>query len=190
MDTRSVTSSGMMTTSPWTTRSIRTVYENAWITVFEDQVTTPAHTPGIYGRVCMKNKAIGIIPVDKEGFTWIVGQYRYTLNAYSWEIPMGGSANNETEKEAARRELLEETGLEANELKEIARVHTSNSVTDEEGRVFLATDLQQVSPKPDETEVLKVIRLPIDEAIDMAKDGRITDAISIVGLLRVKDFLD
>jgi 8-oxo-dGDP phosphatase len=178
-----------MTASPWKTHSTRTVYENDWITVFEDQVTTPAHTPGIYGRVCMKNKAIGIIPIDEEGFTWIVGQYRYALSEYSWEIPMGGGARNETAAEAAKRELREETGLEANELRAIARVHTSNSVTDEEGWVFIATDLRQVGAKPDETEALKVIRLSLDEAIEMVKDGRITDGISMIGLLRVKDFL-
>ena len=178
-----------MTTSPWTTHSVRKVYDNAWITVYEDQVTTPANTPGIYGRVCMKNKAIGIIPVDTEGFTWLVGQYRYTLSEYSWEIPMGGGTPEETSEESARRELREETGLEASELRQIARVHTSNSVTNEEGLVFLATALKQVDSEPDETELLKVQRLPLKEAIAMAEDGRITDAISVVGLLRVRAFV-
>ena len=178
-----------MTASPWITHSVQKVYENAWIAVYEDQVTTPANTPGIYGRVCMKNKAIGIIPVDAEGYTWLVGQYRYMLSEYSWEIPMGGGSPEETSEASAQRELKEETGLEAGQLRQIARVHTSNSVTDEEGLVFLATDLQQAEPMPDETEDLQIRRLPLDEAIRMAEDGEITDAISVVGLLRVRAFL-
>lgn len=178
-----------MNISPWKTHSIRQVYENAWITVQEDQVTTPANTPGIYGKVSMKNKAIGVIPVDDKGYTWLVGQYRYTLDEYSWEIPMGGGRKNESIIEAAKRELLEETGLTASKWKKMNRVHTSNSVTDEEGWIFVATQLQQNDAQPDETEDLELLRLSIDEAINMAKDGRITDAISIIGLLRLKDYL-
>lgn len=137
----------------------------------------------------MKNKAIGIIPVDDEGYTWLVGQYRYTLDEYSWEIPMGGGRKDESILEAAKRELLEETGLVASKWKKMNRVHTSNSVTDEEGWVFVATQLQQKNAHPDETEDLELLRVHIDEAIKMAKDGRITDAISIIGLLLLKDYL-
>lgn len=178
-----------MNSSPWKTHSTRQVYENAWITVHEDQVTTPANTPGIYGKISMKNKAIGIIPVDDLGYTWLVGQYRYTIDEYSWEIPMGGGRKDEPVLEAAKRELIEETGLIANKWKKMNRVHTSNSVTDEEGWIFVATQLQQKDARPDETEDLELLRVSIDEAVKMAKDGRITDAISIIGLLQLKDYL-
>jgi len=178
-----------MQTSPWTTHSIQTVYDNPWITVYEDQVTTPTRTPGIYGRVCMKNKALGVIPLDEDGNTWIVGQYRYTLGEYSWEIPMGGGSATESLLEAAQRELLEETGIRAQRWDSLARIHTSNSVTDEEGFVYLATQLSFTEARPDETEDLKVRKLPAMEAVKMVRDGRITDAISMIGLLRLAETL-
>lgn len=175
-----------MNNNPWTTLTTREVYANKWITVTEHDVLNPAGGKGIYGKVHFKNKAIGIIPVDEHGNTWLVGQYRYTLNEYSWEIPEGGGAMDTEPLEAAKRELKEETGLTANKWTLLMRIHTSNSVTDEEGFVFLAEDLTQGEDDREETEAdLVVKKLSMQEAVSMVMDGKITDSISVAGLLKV-----
>lgn len=170
-------------TNPWKTLSNKTVYDNPWIRVEQHDVINPAGGTGIYGKVHFKNKAIGIIPIDEQGNTWLVGQYRYTLDEYSWEIPMGGGPIGIEVLESAKRELKEETGLTAEKWGNIMRIHTSNSVTDEEGFIFLATGLTQGETEFEETEQLHIQKLPLSEAIAMCLDGRITDAISIAGLL-------
>ncbi|MFN3840367.1 MAG: NUDIX domain-containing protein [Cyclobacteriaceae bacterium] len=172
--------------NPWKTLSSREVYDNAWIQLTEHEVLNPAGGKGIYGKVHFKNKAVGIIPVDRKGNTWLVGQYRYTLNAYSWEIPEGGCPLDIEPLEAARRELKEETGLTANHWQLIMRLHTSNSVTDEEGFIFLAEELAEGASSPEETEAdLIVKKMPLQEAIAMALNGEITDSISVAGLLKL-----
>src|SRR5688500_16349327 len=143
--------------NPWKTLSSEVKYDNRWITVVENQVINPSGGKGIYGKVHFKNKAIGVIPVDKELNTWLVGQYRYTLNAWHWEIPEGGGDLAEEPMESAKRELREETGLQARSWKEIIHLHTSNSVTDEEGHIFLAEDLTEGTSSLEDTEAdLKV----------------------------------
>lgn len=171
--------------NPWKTKKIKPIYENPWIKIEEHDVINPAGNIGIYGKVCFKNKAIGIIPLDEEGNTWLVGQYRYALNEYSWEIPMGGSLIEQDILLGAQRELKEETGYIANKWTEIMRIHTSNSVTDEEGYVFLAEDLTPGETEFEETEKITVLKLPLKEAIQKVMNGEITDSISIAGLLKV-----
>ncbi|MCS7004236.1 MAG: NUDIX hydrolase [Cytophagales bacterium] len=171
--------------NPWRVHYSRLVYENPWIKVREDSVTAPTGKEGIYGVVSFKNYAIGIIPVDKQFNTWIVGQYRYPLNLYSWEIPMGGGKKTDTPEATALRELREETGLIAQKLTQIMILHTSNCVTDEVGYVFLAEDLIEGKTEFDETEKLEIRKLPLVEAIRMAENNEITDAISVAGLLKV-----
>ncbi|TXK37560.1 NUDIX hydrolase [Pontibacter qinzhouensis] len=170
--------------NPWTTLSSEKIYENPWITLREDQVLNPKGGKGIYGVVSMKNKAIGIIPIDDEGYTYLIGQYRYALNEYSWEIPMGGGLNEHDILESAKRELQEETGFTAAKWTNIARLHTSNSVTDEEGFVFLAQELTQGETAFEETEELQIKRVTLDEAVRMAMNNEITDAISVAGILK------
>lgn len=170
--------------NPWQVHGTHIKYQNPWIRVREDQITNPAGNPGIYGVVSMKNKALGIIPVDEQGNTWLVGQYRYTLNEYSWEIPMGGGPVELDILLSAQRELKEETGLLARRWTNLMRLHTSNSVTDEEGFVFLAQELEQGEVEPEETEDLRLWKLPLREAVELVMHGRITDAISVAGLLK------
>lgn len=170
--------------NPWKQLSSRKIYDNPWIEVIEDKVVNPGGGESIYGKINFKNKAIGIIPIDEEQNTWIVGQYRYTLDEYSWEIPMGGGDRNTDVLESAKRELKEETGLRAKRWTNIMRIHTSNSVTDEEGFVFLAQDLTPGETEFDETEDLVIRKIKLKEAIDMVMAGDITDAISIAGLLK------
>ncbi|MGK7396509.1 MAG: NUDIX domain-containing protein [Candidatus Cyclobacteriaceae bacterium M3_2C_046] len=169
--------------NPWKTLSSKQIYNNPWILVEEHQVITPRGTDGIYGKVHFKNKAIGIIPLDDDGYTWLVGQYRYTLDEYSWEIPMGGGPLQEDKLLSARRELKEETGLTALKWTEIMRIHPSNSVSDEEGFVFLAEQLEQGETEFDDTEDLQIKKVHLTDAIQMVMKSKITDALSMAGLL-------
>lgn len=172
--------------NPWTRLDSRAIYENPWIRVREDQVRNPSGGPGIYGVVHFRNRAAGIIPLDAEGCTWLVGQYRYPLDLYSWEIPEGGAPMHESVLVAAQRELREETGLVAARWDAIARLHLSNSVSDEVAYLFLARDLSQGPPEAEATEDLRLRRLPLDEAVAMVMRGEITDAMSVAGLLKVQ----
>lgn len=172
--------------NPWSTLSSQLVYDNPWISVTEHQVINPSGGRGIYGVVHFKNRAIGIVPIDDEGYTWLVGQYRYTLDQYSWEIPEGGGKVEEDPLHAAQRELLEETGLQAREWRRIMSMHLSNSVTDEVAIVYLARGLEQGDSRPEETERLVVKRVPFERAYQMVCTGEITDAISVAAILRVR----
>jgi 8-oxo-dGTP pyrophosphatase MutT (NUDIX family) len=172
--------------NPWTTLSSREVYSNPWIRVREDRVINPSGGPGIYGVVEYKNRAVGVIPIDEEGFTWLVGQYRYTHNLYEWEIPEGGCPEGEELLDCAQRELLEETGILAREYEMILDgIQLSNSVSDEKAYIFVARGLSFVNATPEETEKLEVRRVPLRDAIQMVLDGEIRDGMSVAGLLRI-----
>ena len=171
--------------NPWQTLGTRIVYENPWIRVDEDQVIHPSGRPGIYGCIRFLNHAVGIIPLDTEDHTWLVGQYRYALDQWSWEIPMGGSPLAQDPLEGARRELKEETGLTAARWTPLLEAHLSNSVTDELGYVFLAEDLTPGEPEFGDTERIEIRRLPFREALEMVLTGRITDVLSVAGILRL-----
>lgn len=172
--------------NPWTTVSVKEIYTNPWIRVHEHQVINPAGNPGIYGTVSFRNRAVGIVPLAENGDIWLVGQYRFPLQQYHWEIPMGGAPEGEYALDCAERELREETGLKAQSIELLAHVHTSNCITNEEGFVFIARGLTEVGAEPEETEVLTVRRLPFSEALQMTMDGRITDAISVIALQKMR----
>lgn len=161
-------------------------YENQWIRVDHNTVTTPGGSDGIYGVVHYKNRAVGVVPIDQYDHTWLVGQYRYTIDEYSWEMPAGGCPEGERVRDTAARELAEETGLVAGELQPLlSEVHLSNSTTDEAAWVFVATDLAQVQAEPDDTEELALWRLPVDEAIALVLEGQINDAFTVMALLKL-----
>ena len=169
--------------NPWTTRGSRVVYTNPWIKVREDQIVRPDGQPGIYGVVQFQNKAVGVLPVDADGSVWLVGQYRYPLGLYSWEIPEGGGPIGEDPETTARRELREETGLVAGHLEPISLTHLSNSVSDEVAHLYRATELTPGPSEPEGTERLQVSRISWDEAWEMVRGGTITDAMSVIALL-------
>jgi 8-oxo-dGTP pyrophosphatase MutT (NUDIX family) len=169
--------------NPWTTLDRCTLYDNPWITVREDRVIRPDGAEGIYGVVHFKNRAMGVLPVEDDGAIWLVGQHRYPLDQYSWEIPEGGCPEDESLEDCARRELEEETGLQARSLELILSTHLSNSVSDEWGVVFRATGLTQGESRPEGSERLAVRRVPFAEALAMVARGAITDSLSVMAIL-------
>ena len=176
--------------NPWKTLSTESKYDNPWINVREDKVINPSGNPGIYGVVHFKNLAIGIIPLDEQNNTWIVGQYRYVLNQYSWEIPEGGGMKGIPSLESAKRELLEETGITANNWNKIMEVHLSNSVSDELGIIYVAKGLEFGAPAPEDTEQLVIKKIPFDELFSMVMNGEITDSLAVAGILKTKLLMD
>ena len=170
--------------NPWKTISGKLVYDNPWINLTEYEVITPAGTPGIYGKVHFKNIAIGVIVIDENGDTYLVGQYRFPLNEYSWEIPEGGCPEGTDYLIAAKRELKEETGFEAKNWTEILRMHVSNSVSDEYAVVYVAQDLIAGEAEPEDTEKLAVQKMPFIQALQWVMDGKITDSITVAAILK------
>jgi 8-oxo-dGTP pyrophosphatase MutT (NUDIX family) len=171
--------------NPWQTLSAKEIYENPWIKLTEYQVLNPLGKPGIYGVVTFHNYAIGIVALDAENHTYLVGQYRYPLGIYSWEIPEGGGPKDIPPIESAKRELREETGLTARRWDFLQTVHLSNSVSNETGLIFLARELEIGMAQPEETEKLQVCRVPLTQAVQWVIESKITDSLAVIGLLRV-----
>ena len=170
------------TKNPWLTISSKQIYDNPWISVCEDRVVRPDGEPGIYGVVHYKNIAVGVLAIE-EDHIYLVGQYRYPLKRYSWEIPEGGCPEGEELLRAAQRELREETGLEAARWQMLGEAYLSNSVADEYAVWFVATGLVPGEVRSEGTEKLSVRRVPLRQALTMALDGEITDALSLLALM-------
>jgi len=170
---------------PWIRNARRVAYENPWLTLWHDDVTRPDGAPGIYGVVHFANLAAGVLVLDDDDRVLLVGQHRYPIDVYSWEIPEGGVPTGETALDGARRELREETGVEASDWRELARIHLSNSVTDELAILFIATGLTHGVATPDGTEDLVIRWMPFADVLAMTLDGRISDAMTVVAVERL-----
>lgn len=170
--------------NPWTILGKREIYQNPWIQLSEFDVISPGGKQGIYGRVHFRNQAVGVVPYD-DGWIWLVGQYRFPLEAYSWEIPEGGSPVGEEPLQTAQRELKEETGLVAEQYQSLLEMHLSNSVTDEWGIVYLATGLSQGESEPEHTEQLEVRRIRLEQAYEMVEAGQITDSLTVAAIYKL-----
>lgn len=176
--------------NPWKLQTSKQIYDSPWLSLAEDEVINPGGGVSHYGKINFKNIAIGVIPLDENGNTWLVGQYRYVPDCYSWEIPMGGGPLDIDPVESAKRELKEETGLTATRWEELMHLHTSNSVTDERGIIYVAKGLTEGETEFGETEDLKIIQLPLEEAVQRVMDGEITDSVSVAGLLKLAILYD
>jgi 8-oxo-dGTP pyrophosphatase MutT (NUDIX family) len=172
--------------NPWKTLKARSIYENPWIQLTEFDVVNPGGGMGIYGKVHFKNRAVGVMVLDADMNTYLVGQFRYTLNEYSWEIPEGGGLIETDPLDSAKRELLEETGLVAAQWELLLEMHLSNSVSDELAILYLATELTQFESEPEETEQLQIKKLPFEEAYQMVLDGKIKDSMSVAAIQKTK----
>lgn len=176
--------------NPWKIEKEREVYDNSWIQLKEFNVLDPSGKPGVYGVVHFKNIAIGILVLDEDNNTYVVGQYRFPLKSYSWEIPMGGGKLDINPLESAKRELKEETGIVAKSWKEIMQIHLSNSVTDEYGIAYIARDLEFQEASPEEVEELQTKKMPFEELLNMVMSGEITDSITVATVLKAKVLMD
>lgn len=176
--------------NPWKTNSDQIVYQNNWIEVHHQDVTTPAGTPGVYGVVHFKNLAIGIIPLDQDNNTYIVGQFRYPLKKYSWEIPEGGGKIGVDPIESAKRELIEECGIIAQDWEKILEMDLSNSATDEHAILYVARNLTFTQAEPEETEELHLKKIPFATLYQMVKSGQIEDAMTVAAVLKLKLILE
>jgi 8-oxo-dGTP pyrophosphatase MutT (NUDIX family) len=174
--------------NPWKRLSTKIIYQNKWIRLREDQVITPSGSQGIYG-VVEAHPAVGIIPLTENLNTYLVGQYRYSLDTYSWEIPEGGGHPGESYLETAKRELWEETGLRAKNWHYLDCTYTSNSFTDETAHLFVAENLLKGKAKPDHTEELQIVEIPFLAAYQKVLAYEIKDAMSIIGILRGYQYL-
>lgn len=172
------------TENPWKTLSSKVVYSNPWITVREDAVITPSGTEGIYG-VVEPRIATGVVALTETNEVYLVGQYRYATNIYSWELPEGGAELNEDPLTAIKRELKEEAGIIADNWKQLgSEIHLSNSFTNERAFLYMATGLHSVQNDPDDTEILQVKKVPFQDALKMIDSGEILDAMTMLGLYR------
>lgn len=175
-----------MMKNPWKLLQREVKYENPWIRVEEDQVIHPGGRQGIYGTVNFHNQAVGVIALDDDNHIYLVGQYRYPLDEYHWEIPMGGCPKDESPLACAKRELIEETGLTAKTWQSLGEYHISNSITDEVGHLFFCQDLHQGEAQPEDTEVLAIRKQPFEAALTAALNGEITDALSVIAIQKVR----
>jgi ADP-ribose pyrophosphatase len=172
--------------NPWKLIASKTAYENNWIEVQHQDVITPAGNPGIYGVIHFKNLAIGIIPLDENNNTWIVGQYRYPHKKYTWEIPEGGGKIGVDPIDSAKRELQEECGIIAHHWEKILEMDLSNSATDEKAILYVVRNLEFTNSEPEETEDLQVKKVPFETLFQMVMNGEISDAMTIAAVLKLK----
>ncbi len=172
--------------NPWTTTGSRLVYENPWIQVHHHEVVDPGGRPGVYGVVSPRNLALGVLPIHADGTTVLVGQFRYALGQYTWEMPEGGGDKSIDPLISIGRELREETGLIADNWQEVCRLFLSNSVTDEQAICWVAWGLTEGEPEPESTEELSHWRLPFAEAVAMVWDGRITDSMTVATVTKLE----
>jgi len=174
--------------NPYTVHGTRQVYDSPWIRLREDHITHRCGGERSYAVCGFRRTACGVLALDGSDRVVLVGQWRYPLETYSWEIVEGGGEAFESPYDTIRRELVEEAGLEAGTWEPLSFFHTSNSSTDEETFLFLATDLAPApgGPEPEDTEELACVREPFAQCVQRVLSGEITDSLTVVALLALQ----
>lgn len=165
---------------PWTVLSRNNVFHNPWINIVDHKVLHPDGSDGQYGVVRFSNLAIGILPLDDEGFTYLVGQHRFPHDRFSWELPEGGGPRDIDPLNSAQRELSEETGLTAEHWAPLTQFDISNSVTDERAVCYFAWGLVQGRAAPEPSEALTIKKVSFKDLFEMVMSGEISDSLTIV----------
>lgn len=175
---------GLPPARPWQDHGSRTVYDNPWLALTEHEATAPTGLAATYGVLRPKNVAVGVLPLHSDGTVTLVGQSRFALMNYSWEMPEGGAPFDEAPLDGAKRELAEEAGLSARIWREVLRMELSNSMTDERAIAWLAWDLVEVPVDPDPTEVIATVRVPFMTLMAEIDRGAVRDAFTVATALR------
>ncbi len=170
--------------NPWTLKRKTQPFENAWFRIDAHEVVRPDGADGTYDVIRIRRLAVGVLPIDADGAVHLVGQWRFPLERYSWEMPEGGAEPGEDALECAKRELEEETGLSARTYQRILEMDLSNSLTDETAVIFIATDLTPGVASPEGTEVLERRTASFAEVLSRVVDGRIRDSLTVAAVLR------
>ncbi len=165
---------------PWKVLAKSTVFDNPWINIVDHNVVHPDGTGGQYGVVRFHNLAVGVLPIDDDGYTYLVGQHRFPHDRYSWELPEGGGPREIDPLISARRELAEETGLTARQWMPLTQFDISNSVTDERAVCYFAWELSQGPSAPEPSEALTIKRISFKDLFEMVMSGDITDSLTII----------
>jgi 8-oxo-dGTP pyrophosphatase MutT (NUDIX family) len=171
--------------NPWRTLSSRTLYRNPWLTLREDKVIRPDGAEGIYSVVEVQ-PSCGIVAINDENKIALVGQWRYVHNRYSLEIPTGGSEQDETPLDAAKRELLEETGLTARDWTALGTIDNSNGATTDVAHLFLARNLTTGPAVPQGDEQIELRWMSFADAVLSVMNGEITESVSVAAILKVE----
>ncbi len=170
--------------NPWIVKGMTHAFENDWFRIDEHDVVRPDGKQGYYGVVRIRRLAVGVLPIEVDGSVHMVGQWRFPLGRYSWEMPEGGAEPGEDALECAKRELVEESGLSAGSWTRVLEMDLSNSLTDEQAVIFVATDLRQGQAQPEATEVLQQRWAHFMDVLARVADGRIRDALTVAAVLR------
>jgi ADP-ribose pyrophosphatase len=174
---------------PWLIEKTIQRYKDAWLEVNEDTVIRPDGKPGSFATVRMK-PGVSVLAMDDDGSVYLTIEYKYAIERESIEVVSGGIDEGESTIDAARRELREEVGLEAAEWTELDFVDPFTSAINSPAALFLARKISVVDATPEGTEVIKVLRLDLSEAVQMVLDGRITHGPSCVVLLKTSFLLN
>ena|SRR3989338_5561689 len=173
---------------PWIIKSTIPKYKNPWIEVHEDQVIRPDGQPGIFGMVKMVS-GVAVLPMDDEGLVYLTEEFRYAIGGYSIEAMSGGIENNEKQLDAAKRELEEELGIQAEEWISLGVVNPFTSVVHSPAHLFLAKKLKFSAKSPEGTEIIKTKKMEMEVAIKMVLDSKITHGPTCVLILKAAHYL-
>jgi ADP-ribose pyrophosphatase len=166
----------------WRTLGRDYLYRNPWCAFRVDEVEIPGGAQIEYG-VLESGGFAAVVPVTDGGDVVLVRQWRQPLGAFTLELPSGGVDAGEKPERAARRELFEETGYRAEGLEHLVSVHTSTGRSTEVCHLFRCAAVRdERGPRPEPTEFIRVVELPLGEALQMVSEGRITDAATVLGL--------